>query len=231
MKKRTSTEALDRLLNIMARLRSPDGCPWDAEQTPETLRPYLIEEAYEVIDAIDNGDPAKVCEELGDLLLQIVFHACIFEERGDFSFTQVADSISEKLIRRHPHVFSTKAQNPDLDLEAQWEQIKTAERDQEGASNHFLSGIPRHLPALQRGQKILQKCSRNGAELPAHINLDLNEMQRLLGSDENCKNEVMEPERMVGELLLKVVELARQLDVDAENALRMVNRLIVNEIT
>lgn len=231
MKKRTSTEALDRLLKIMARLRSPDGCPWDAEQTPRTLRPYLIEEAYEVIDAIDNGNPAKVCEELGDLLLQIVFHACIFEEQGDFSFTQVADSISEKLIRRHPHVFSTTAQNSELDLEAQWERIKTAERDQEGTSNHFLSGIPLHLPALQRSQKILQKCSRNGTELPDHINLDLNELQRLLRRDENDKNKTMEPERLVGELLLKVVELARQLDVDAENALRMVNRLIVNEIT
>jgi len=231
MKNRTSTEALDRLLKIMARLRGPDGCPWDAEQTPETLRPYLIEEAYEVIDAIDNGDPAKVCEELGDLLLQIVFHTCIFEEQGAFSFTQVADSISEKLIRRHPHVFSTGSQNSELDLEAQWERIKTAERDQEGTSNHFLSGIPQHLPALQRSQKILQKCSRNGTELPEHINLNLNELRRLLSSDENYKKETTEPERMVGELLLKVVELARRLDVDAENALRMVNRLIVNEIT
>ncbi len=126
-----ASQALGRLVEIMALLRAPEkGCPWDAEQTPESLLPYLVEETHEVLEAIETGDPAAIREELGDLLLQIVFQARIFEERGEFDMAAVSETIVEKLIRRHPHVFADQTDRDPQALAAQWERIKAAEKPQ-----------------------------------------------------------------------------------------------------
>jgi uncharacterized protein YabN with tetrapyrrole methylase and pyrophosphatase domain len=164
--KETGT-ALRELLAVMARLRSPGGCPWDREQNHRTLRFHAVEEAYELMDAIEAGDDQEMAEELGDLLLQVVFHCQLAGERGAFDFEQVARRITEKLIRRHPHVFGeTKVKNVD-EVWANWEKIKTAEKHGTAhARPSALDGIPRHLPALLRAEKLAKK-ARKAKLLPA----------------------------------------------------------------
>jgi XTP/dITP diphosphohydrolase len=150
--------SINDLLAVMARLRSPKGCPWDREQTHRTLRYHAVEEVYELIDAIESGDDHELAEELGDLLLQVVFHCQLASERGAFDFSSVARRITEKLIRRHPHVFGdAKVKTVDA-VWTQWEQIKRAEK--QGTKRHrpsALDGIPRHLPALLRAEKLVKK--------------------------------------------------------------------------
>ena len=162
-----SGTALRELLAVMARLRSPGGCPWDREQNHRTLRFHAVEEAYELMDAIEAGDDQEMAEELGDLLLQVVFHCQLAGERGAFDFEQVARRITEKLIRRHPHVFGeTKVKNVD-EVWANWEKIKTAEKHGTAhARPSALDGIPRHLPALLRAEKLAKK-ARKAKLLPA----------------------------------------------------------------
>ena len=154
--------AIDDLLAVMAKLRSPDGCPWDREQDHETLRFHAVEEVYELLDAIDAGDDAEMAEELGDLLLQVVFHCQLARERGAFDFEKVARHITDKLIRRHPHVFGdVKVKNVDQ-VWANWEQIKKAEK--KGTRHERPSafdGIPKHLPALLRAEKLLKKARKS----------------------------------------------------------------------
>ncbi len=154
-------KAIDQLLTIMAKLRAPDGCPWDREQSHKTIRFHAVEEVYELIDAIDAGDDHEMAEELGDLLLQVVFHSQLAQERGAFDFEQVAQRISDKLIRRHPHVFGdSKARTVDA-VWAQWELIKKAEK--QGTKHDrpsALDGIPKHLPALQRAEKLVKKARK-----------------------------------------------------------------------
>lgn len=152
-----ASTAFAHLLDIMATLRSPNGCPWDAQQTPESLKPYLLEETYEVLDALDRNEPMSICDELGDLLLQIVFHARIFEERGLFTMTDVSNAIVNKLIRRHPHVFADNQTGDKRMLAAQWDRIKTEERRADGKTGSLLGNIPRQLPALQTAQKLAAK--------------------------------------------------------------------------
>jgi XTP/dITP diphosphohydrolase len=160
MKKRRQPKqpAIDHLLAIMARLRSPSGCPWDREQNHRTLRYHAVEEVYELMDAIEAGDDHEMAEELGDLLLQVVFHCQLARERGAFDFEEVSRRIADKLIRRHPHVFGdSKARTVDA-VWAQWEQIKKAEK--QGTRHHrpsALDGIPKHLPALLRAEKLVKK--------------------------------------------------------------------------
>ena len=153
--------AINELLNVMARLRSASGCPWDREQDHRSLRFHAVEEVYELIDAIEAGDDHEMAEELGDLLLQVVFHCQLARERGAFDFAKVARHITEKLIRRHPHVFGkTKVRDVD-EVWANWEKIKKAEKDgtrHERAS--ALDGIPKHLPALLRAEKLVKKARR-----------------------------------------------------------------------
>src|SRR5438876_31110 len=160
MKKRP---AINDLLKVMAKLRSPKGCPWDREQSHLTLRHHAIEEVYELIDAIEAGDDDEMVEELGDLLLQVVFHCQLARERGAFDFDKVARHITEKLIRRHPHVFGkTKVKNVD-EVWANWEKIKRAEKHgTRHARPSALDGIPKHLPALLRAEKLLKKAQRAG---------------------------------------------------------------------
>jgi uncharacterized protein YabN with tetrapyrrole methylase and pyrophosphatase domain len=158
---------MDDLLGVMARLRAPDGCPWDREQTHQTLRFHAVEEVYELLDAIEAEDDHEMREELGDLLLQVVFHCQLAAERGAFDFHQVCASLTEKLVRRHPHVFG-KAQAKTVDaVWAQWEQIKKGEK--EGTRHErpsALDGVPRHLPALLRAEKISKK-ARKAKLIPA----------------------------------------------------------------
>lgn len=163
MKRKPRKPAISELLEVMAKLRSPEGCPWDREQDHRSLRFHAVEEVYELIDAIEAGDDHEMMEELGDLLLQVVFHCQLARERGAFDFEQVARNIAEKLLRRHPHVFGdVKVKNVD-EVWVNWEQIKRAEK----AGTHrerssALDGIPKHLPALLRAEKLVKKARKHG---------------------------------------------------------------------
>jgi XTP/dITP diphosphohydrolase len=167
MRPRNRKSALAELLEIMARLRAPDGCPWDREQDHRSLRFHAVEEVYELMDAIEAGDDHEMLEELGDLLLQVVFHCQLARERGAFDFEQVARHIVEKLVRRHPHVFGD-AKVKDVDaVWAQWDRIKRAEK--KGTRHErpsALDGIPRHLPALMRVEKLVKKARKVGLSSP-----------------------------------------------------------------
>ena len=153
--------AINDLLEVMTKLRSPKGCPWDREQTHRTLRRHAIEEVYELIDAIEAGDDHEMAEELGDLLLQVVFHCQLARERGSFDFEKVTRQLVDKLIRRHPHVFgTTKVRNVD-EVWANWEKIKKAEKHGTQHARHSaLDGVPKHLPALLRAEKLLKKARK-----------------------------------------------------------------------
>ncbi|MBV8776516.1 MAG: nucleoside triphosphate pyrophosphohydrolase [Alphaproteobacteria bacterium] len=214
---------IDKLLGIMARLRDPErGCPWDREQDFATIAPYTIEEAYEVADAIERGDMSALKDELGDLLLQVVFHARMAEEAGLFAFADVAEAIAEKMIRRHPHVFgnaeiaSVAAQN-----EA-WEAHKAAERAAHGAADSVLDGVALALPALLRAAKISKRAARIGFDWPdargviAKLHEEIAELEAeiaLGGAAERLEDEV-------GDLLFAATNLARKLDIEPETALR-----------
>ncbi|MFO7983509.1 MAG: nucleoside triphosphate pyrophosphohydrolase [Desulfuromonadales bacterium] len=209
---------ITRLLEIMAILRGPEGCPWDAQQTPQSLKPYLLEEAYEVLEALDEEIPAGIREELGDLLLQVVFLARIFEERGEFTFEDVAGSIADKLVRRHPHVFAGLDESDFDALHKNWDRIKAAEKDHQPQRTSLISPPPRALPALQRAQKVLTKMSRydlpHAADDPAKDDA-LSRLQRDL---EDCDRD--EAESRLSGFLLDVAEVARRSGIDAEGALR-----------
>ena len=152
-------EGIEKLLNVMRKLRDPEtGCPWDLEQDPKSLRPYVLEEAFEVVDAIDEGQSDKLKEELGDLLLQIVFQAQIADESEDFAFDDVADAIAEKMISRHPHVFGDDAVADAKEVAANWELIKAKEKRYKGA----LAGVPKALPSLLRALRVGEKAAAVG---------------------------------------------------------------------
>jgi MazG family protein len=216
--------SLARLVEIMDRLLSPNGCPWDREQTLETLRPFLVEETYEVLDALARDDAPDHCEELGDLLMQIVFQAALRREQGAFDIDAVVASISEKLIRRHPHVFADTAgvDTPDKVL-AQWDQIKAAEKADKADANdkprRVLDGIPPG-PALVRAQKIGHRCGKVGFDWPgwegsfAKVEEEVTEVLGAVRAQDS-----REVHKEIGDLLLAVVNLSRKLGVDAENAL------------
>lgn len=214
-----------RLLAIMARLREPEtGCPWDLRQDFRTLIPYLIEEAYEVIDAIEQNDPNELCAELGDLLLQVVFHAQIAKERGLFDFEQVAASIADKLIRRHPHVFADAVFSSDAERQAAWERAKANERREKvkaGQPASVLDGIAKSLPALLECEKIQDRAAQNGFDWPeiepvfAKVQEELSEVREAWQSGDRAHIE-----EEIGDLLLVAVNLARHLEVNPELALK-----------
>lgn len=210
-------EPVARLREIVARLRAPDGCPWDREQTHESLRAGLLEETYELIDAIDHADDSNLREELGDLLLHVVMHAQMASERGVFEFDAVATEICEKLIRRHPHVFGDKSAADSDEVLQQWEQIKRAEKTERSS---VLDGVPRALPALMRAQKVQKKASRVGfdwnaaAEVVAKVEEELDELQAALAAG----SEAAVAEEM-GDLLFSLVNLSRKLNLDPEMTL------------
>lgn len=207
------------LLDVMDRLLGENGCPWDREQTHQSLRRNLLEESHEVIEAIDEGDMPHLKEELGDLLLQVVFHAKLAEKSGDFTFQEVVDGITAKLKRRHPHIFGdVQADNAEQVL-TNWEEIKKQEKGQTGEQS-IMSDLPPTLPALIKAEKIQQKAHRVGFDWEdiegpkAKIHEELAEIEAALAGDGNVEEEL-------GDLLFSVVNLARFLQVDPERALTM----------
>lgn len=206
---------IERLRAIMHRLRAPGGCPWDAEQTHESLIPNLIEEAYETVDTIRRGDREHLKEELGDLLLQVVFHSELAEEDGVFDMDEVARGISEKLIRRHPHVFGESAAEGSEAVLKQWDEIKRAEKGDE--KEVYLHGVGKGLPALLRAAKLQKKASKVGFDWPdedgvfAKVSEELVEIAAALedGSEEQVAEEI-------GDLMFSVVNLARFRKLDPE---------------
>ena len=209
---------LEQLLRIMARLRAPDGCPWDREQSHATLRQSVIEEAYEVAAAITAGDDANLREELGDLLLQVVFHAQIAGEEGRWDFQAVARGIVEKLVRRHPHVFGSENASDSAAVLTRWEEIKRAEKGTTPTAS-ALDGVSEGLPSLMRAEKVQKKAAKVGfdwSELPpvvAKVREEIAEVEGALGDADKVEEEV-------GDLLFAVVNLARKLKVDGEVALQ-----------
>ena len=215
----SATDKFKTLMELMRRLRGPGGCPWDAEQTHDSLKRYLLEETYEVMEAIDANSVPMMKEELGDLLLQVVFHAVIAEEQNEFSIDEVIDTLNDKLIRRHPHVFADLQIDTIDQLIENWEKIKKNEKGMTRKS--ALSGVPSHLPALLKAQKIGEKAARVGFdwsradEVFAKVLEELKEFEETMLDD---NQERMEAE--LGDLLFAIANLGRFLSLNPEDALR-----------
>ncbi|MGD0815797.1 MAG: MazG family protein [Verrucomicrobiota bacterium] len=211
--------ALNDLLSVMARLRSPHGCPWDREQDHMTLRFHAVEEVYELIDAIEAGDDQEMIEELGDLLLQVVFHCQLAGERGAFDFQEVARRITEKLVRRHPHVFANLKVKDVDEVWANWEKIKTAEKHgTRHARPSALDGIPRHLPALLKAEKLLKKAKK--AKISA-----MKTRKRTAGAKAGLGGELFELVRKAQDKGWSAEELLRAEIKRQERAMRKIERL------
>jgi nucleoside triphosphate diphosphatase len=224
------TASVAALLKIMERLRSADGCPWDREQTFASIAPYTIEEAYEVADAIDRSDLKQLKDELGDLLFQVVFHAQLARERGEFDFEAVAAAICDKLVRRHPHVFGDSGALTAAEQNIAWENIKARESPRDSA----LDGVPRAMPALMRAFKLSKRAARVGFDFEHHgqtadkVAEELAEVREAAAALDSAAEpdpaaacaEIFEE---IGDLLFAAANLARKLDVDAEAALRQAN--------
>ncbi len=234
MKQLTPGEWFEKLVAVQARLRAPEGCPWDREQTHQSLRTYLLEEAYEVLEALGAGNDAKFAEEMGDLLLQIVFHSQIAQEQGRFTVADVIRAIHDKMIRRHPHVFGEARARNSAEVLRNWEQIKAEERrtskepgkkDSQGEPASLLDGVSRALPATLEGFQLTRKASRIGfdwedsAGVVAKMQEETAELETALkgGGQRQIEEEM-------GDLLFAAVNLARFLDVDPEIALKKANR-------
>lgn len=227
------TYTLPDLLAIMSKLRAPDGCPWDRKQTHASLLNYLIEESYEYIDAVEAGDKANMREELGDVLLQVVFHAQLASETGDFDFAAVVQGIADKLVRRHPHVFGDVKLDGAEAVEVKWAELKQAEKRAAGADGDAakpeggLAGIPKHLPALLKAEKLQKKAADQGFDWPdwtgpaAKIREELDELRV------EAETAPRDPDRLedeFGDLLFAAVNLGRFFKLDPERALARANR-------
>lgn len=238
----SATQAIVRLLGIMDKLRDPGGCPWDREQTLQTLTPYLLEEAHEVIEAIESGDAEHHREELGDLLFQVVFQARIARESGKFDFASVCDAISDKLTRRHPHVFADATVSGSGEVVKNWERIKSEERKEKGqAPRSAIGGVPLALPALVRAERLTEKAAAVGFDWPdaqavlAKVREELSELEHEVaagsgasdnagsGASGNAGNGATNQARIgeeLGDLLFAIANLARFVKVHPEEALR-----------
>ena len=232
---------IDDLLAVMAALRTPGtGCPWDLQQTFRTIAPYTIEEAYEVADAIERGDLADLKDELGDLLLQVVYHARMAEEQGDFAFDDVAQAIAGKMVRRHPHVFGSEVERAAGAAPGFWERAKAAERaakadgretDANGRAASVLDDVPVALPALTRAVKLQNKAAKVGFDWPSlapvfdKLKEELGELEDALAAPQTVDRNKVEEE--FGDLLFVVANVARHLKLDPEAALRAANQKFV----
>ncbi len=219
---------IDDFLHIMKLLRSPGGCPWDIEQTHKSIRKNLIEETYEVIEAIDKDDKALMCEELGDLLMQIIFHTQMEEENGTFTFDDVCDGICKKLIVRHPHVFGDVTVSDSGEVLKNWDEIKQKTKGQKSAGDSMLS-VPRELPALMRAQKLQQKAAKVGFDWDEisgalqKVNEETEELRAAVESGDES-NQLEE----LGDLLFSVVNVSRFLKFDSEEALTFASDKFLN---
>lgn len=231
----------EKLVEVQARLRAPGGCPWDREQTHDSLRPYLLEEAYEVLDALDSGDDRRLVSELGDLMLQVVFHAQLASEQGRFDVGDVADAIREKLIRRHPHVFGHARARNSAEVLKRWEELKAEERRAEGRPEHrsLLEGVPKNLPALSEAFQLTRRASNVGFDwkrLEGVLEKLEEEAKELRRAARMGRNGRRRPARAVnrrtrarieeeaGDLLFVAANIARFLGLDPEIALKKANR-------
>src|SRR5512142_1961490 len=214
------THDFNDLVALMAKLRSPEGCPWDRKQTPDSLKPFLVEECYEVIDALDEGDPSKVKEELGDLLFQIIFHARIAEERGQFTIRDVIASNIEKMIRRHPHVFGDARLSTDKEVLANWEEIKKKEKGYEDRRS-VLEGVPKHLPSLLRAHSLQERAARVGFDW-SRIDEALPKLDEEIAEFKESleKEDPAGIEEELGDIFFMLVNISRFLGVNPEDALR-----------
>lgn len=226
--------AIDRLLDLMTCLRAPDGCPWDREQTPATLKPQLLEECYEVLEAIDTGSAPHLTEELGDLLLHVVFQAQIAREAGHFTFADVANGISDKLVRRHPHVFGHEKIADAQSVVTLWHQLK---RDEKPERQSALDGVPLALPALLRAEALQKKARNVGFDWPdirgaldkvrEEINEVTAEIDATLASAPQAPGAKLQPDpktaEEIGDLLFSIVNLTRHLKLNAEELLTAAN--------
>ena len=224
-----SARAMERLLGLMAALRAPDGCAWDREQTPATLKPQLLEEVYEVIDAIDSGSAGDLTEELGDLLLHVVFQAQIAREEGKFDFAAVANGISDKLVRRHPHVFGDQKTDDPAKIVAQWNEIKKAEKPERASA---LDGVPRALPALMRAEALQKKARHVGFDWPdakgalekvreelAEVTVEIEAELAMVQASETRLPPGEKTAEEIGDLLFSIVNLSRHLKLNPEELL------------
>lgn len=208
-------EALEELISIMDRLLGEEGCPWDREQTHQSLVRYLIEETYEVIEAIDEGDMNKLKEELGDLLLQVVFHAALAEREGHFNFADISNNVTKKMVNRHPHVFGAMDLKTSDDVLNKWETFKQKE-----GKKRLLDGIPRALPALMRAEKVQEKAARVGFDWPdvsGAMDKFKEEVEEVIEADHEHINEEM------GDVFFALVNVARIKTVEPEQALQRCN--------
>jgi len=216
---------LDRLVDVMAKLRGENGCPWDKKQTHHSIKRYLLEETYEVLEAIDSGDVNKICEELGDLLLQIVFHSQIAREHCKFDINDVISGVTEKMIRRHPHVFGNWEVQSSDEVVRNWDAIKKKEREGGAGEDSILAGIPKTLPALLAAFKMQSRAARVGFDWPDYrgavekVREELSEILEAVGRGEKEKIK-----QEIGDLLFAAVNVARLLGVDAEEALLDANK-------
>jgi MazG family protein len=215
----------DRLVELMRILRGPDGCPWDRAQDLDTLKGYLVEEAYELLDAIDHGEPGKHKEELGDLLLQIVFQSQIRSESGDFQIDDVCDAIVAKMVRRHPHVFEGKRESSADGAHASWERAKARDRERDAAApKSALAGVPRALPSLLRALRVSEKAAavgfdwKDARDVFPKIREEIGELEEALGQGDGGASE-----QEFGDLLFALCNLARHLGINPEEALRAAN--------
>jgi len=217
-------ESFDRLIEIMERLRAPGGCPWDAEQTHKSLIRHLIEESYELADAVEKEDADHMAEELGDVLLQVVFHATIAKGNNSFTMDNVINQLCDKLIHRHPHVFADATVRDSKDVIRNWEKLKKKEESKQ-ARESILSGIPESMPALLQALKIQSTVSRVGFDwdAPEEVMLKIDEEQAEL-ADAMEEGDIKKIEDEIGDLIFSVVNLSRLLHVDPETALRSTNR-------
>lgn len=219
---KASRFSLAPVVDIMARLRAPGGCVWDIEQTHESLRRYMVEEVYEVLEAIELADADKLCEELGDLLLQVVFHARVAEECGTFSMQDVVDTVAEKLIRRHPHVFGDITVRDAAEVVVNWDKIKS--REKQGERKAVLDGVPRNLPSLMRAFKLQTKAAKVGFDWnsvdPVWDKI-MEELAELKAAAAEGDRPAIEEE--LGDVLFSIVNMARFLDVEPETALTVTN--------
>ena len=218
------TEAFRKLTATMARLRGPEGCPWDRSRRPRDLRDSVIEEAYELVDALTRGDPEAVREELGDLLLQVVFLARIYEERGDFDLGDVAEGLVRKLVRRHPHVFADGRADTPEEVVRNWERLKARERGHPAPSEQLRS-LPRHLPALAEAWMMQRKTARVGFDWPT-VKGALDKVREELAEFAEVQTQD-QPDRLeeeIGDLLFAAVNVARKAGIHPEIALKQANR-------